>query len=74
MTTLPTAGLPRFAPSLARRSLLQAGGLACLGLGLPELLQRQARGESTRPRRQVILVFLTGAPSHLDMLDRKSVV
>jgi len=71
MTTLPTAGLPSFAPSLARRSLLHAGGLACLGLGLPELLQRQARGESTRPRRQVILVFLTGAPSHLDMFDLK---
>ncbi|MFM8582876.1 MAG: hypothetical protein ACKOFW_15455, partial [Planctomycetaceae bacterium] len=74
MTTLPpfaTVGLPRLAPAVSRRSLLHAGGLACLGLGLPQLLRQQARGDTSRQRRQVILVFLTGAPSHLDMFDLK---
>ncbi|RPI78666.1 MAG: DUF1501 domain-containing protein, partial [Planctomycetaceae bacterium] len=62
----------------SRRSLLQVGCSGVLGLSLPALLQHQARaaGESMpqRDRRRaksVILIFLTGAPSHLDMFDLK---
>lgn len=49
-----------------------------LGLGLPSLLARRAQaaeptpeGGSTPAPKSVILVFLTGAPSHIDMFDPK---
>ena len=62
----------RHAIGLTRRELLQVGYSGLLGIGLPSLLARQARAEA-KPRRakSVILIFLTGAPSHLDMFDLK---
>ena len=59
-----------------RRELLQAGCSGLLGVGLPTLLARQSQAAESRgavkPRaRSVILIFLTGAPSHLDMFDLK---
>ncbi|MSQ92991.1 MAG: DUF1501 domain-containing protein [Gemmataceae bacterium] len=58
---------------MSRRELLQVGYSGLIGMGLPALLANQARtAESTAPRaRSVILIFLTGAPSHLDMFDLK---
>lgn len=68
---------------IKRRELLQAGFSGLVGMGLPSLLTHQARsatplaprGEVTvtgsRRGRSVILIFLTGAPSHLDMFDLK---
>jgi len=56
---------------LSRRGLLEAGALSCLGLSLPGLLSRRAVTAGKPTDRQVILVFLTGAPSHLDMFDLK---
>ncbi|MFN6105338.1 MAG: DUF1501 domain-containing protein [Planctomycetaceae bacterium] len=55
----------------SRRQFLEAGGLSCLGLALPELLARRADAAGRPNDRSVILVFLTGAPSHLDMFDLK---
>ena len=62
----------RHAIGLTRRELLQVGYSGLLGIGLPSLLARQARAEA-KPKRakSVILIFLTGAPSHLDMFDLK---
>lgn len=57
-----------------RRELLQIGYTGLLGIGLPSLLAQQAHAAAAKtPRRakSVILVFLTGAPSHLDMFDMK---
>jgi hypothetical protein len=62
-----------------RRELLQIGYSGLLGIGLPSLVASQATGaEATRSKRaagrnskSVIVVFLTGAPSHLDMFDLK---
>ncbi|MDA1052886.1 MAG: DUF1501 domain-containing protein [Planctomycetota bacterium] len=59
-----------------RRELLQIGYTGLLGFGLPSLLARQAPAAESRPvgetrARSVILIFLTGAPSHLDMFDLK---
>ncbi len=62
---------------LTRRELLQVGYSGLLGLSLPSLLARsagaEANAEKRSPRRakSVILVFQTGAPSHLDTLDLK---
>ncbi|MBI2804889.1 MAG: DUF1501 domain-containing protein [Planctomycetes bacterium] len=61
-------------PALNRRSFLQVGYSGLLGLGLSSLLAgRAAANSSARQRRpkSVIIVFLTGAPSHLDMFDMK---
>jgi hypothetical protein len=62
-----------------RREWLQVGYTGLLGIGLPELLARQARtAEAKQPgahrskkSKSVIIVFLTGAPSHIDMFDMK---
>jgi Protein of unknown function (DUF1501) len=55
-----------------RRELLQVGYSGLLGLGLSSMLA--SAGSSPRPARtpkSVIIVFLTGAPSHLDTFDLK---
>jgi len=68
--------------SLDRRSFLQVGYSGLLGLGLTSILSNRAKAGSPSPpaplpRREgrnpksVIIVFLTGAPSHLDMFDMK---
>jgi hypothetical protein len=62
-----------------RRKALQVGYSGLLGLGLPALLAARARGIETveaatslnQQAKTVILVFLTGAPSHHDTFDMK---
>jgi uncharacterized protein (DUF1501 family) len=57
-----------------RREMLQVGFSGLLGIGLPSLfVQRAQSAQAARPPRprSVILVFLTGAPSHLDTFDPK---
>ncbi|HTU20986.1 MAG TPA: DUF1501 domain-containing protein [Gemmataceae bacterium] len=60
---------------ISRRELLQVGYTGLLGISLPSLLAQQAQSagahKATRKRKSVILVFLTGAPSHLDTFDLK---
>ncbi|MEO6808629.1 MAG: DUF1501 domain-containing protein [Isosphaeraceae bacterium] len=59
---------------LTRRELIQVGYSGLLGLGLPTLLGHQARAErpGNGPKaKSVILIFLTGAASHIDTLDMK---
>lgn len=63
----------------SRRELLTVGGLSLLGLGLPGILKRQAVAarESPSSRRgfgaadSVVLVYLQGSPSHIDLWDPK---
>jgi hypothetical protein len=74
---------PRFThqhrTGITRRELLQVGYSGLLGIGLPALLTQRARSEQALPNptapvarpRSVILVFLTGAPSHIDTFDMK---
>ena len=77
---MPSA--PTFSPchdnSISRREWLQVGYAGLLGLGLPALLPPTAAvaGQRSRPAargkaKSVIVVFLTGAPSHLDTFDLK---
>src|SRR5262245_20814688 len=64
----PTPAGHRHAIGITRRELLQVGYSGLLGLGLSSL----ARAATTsRPPKSVIMVFLTGAPSHIDTFDPK---
>ena len=57
-----------------RRELLQVGYSGLLGIGLSSVLSGRATAAQVadvRRAKSVILVFLTGAPSHLDMFDMK---
>jgi len=60
---------------LTRRELLQVGYSGLLGIGLPSLWSGQALAvvPPSRPAKakSVVLIFLTGAPSHLDTFDLK---
>ncbi len=64
----------RHAIGIHRREFLQVGYSGLLGLSLSSLLGQ--RGQASPPRevrrpKSVIIVFLTGAASHLDMFDMK---
>jgi hypothetical protein len=69
----------RHTTGLTRREILQVGYSGLLGVGLAGLLARQARadsaplGEAARAgkAKSVVLVFLTGGPSHIDTFDLK---
>jgi hypothetical protein len=65
---------------IGRREWLQIGYSGLLGLGLPSILNGRSASKSVRePKssktnssaKSVILIFLTGAPSHIDMFDLK---
>ncbi len=56
----------------SRRWFLQAGLAGLGGLSLPQLLQARASdGTTTSGRKSVILFWLSGGPSQLDMWDPK---
>jgi hypothetical protein len=65
--------MPR--PLLDRRQCLQLGASSLLGIGLPALFAGRAASRSAAAERgrsrSVILVLLSGGPSHLDTLDMK---
>src|SRR6516162_10564791 len=64
---------PRTCDGVSRRTFLKVGALAIGGLSLPGLLRQRAQaapGTSTS-RKSVILIWLAGGPSHIDMYDLK---
>jgi hypothetical protein len=63
----PPAFGHRHTIGINRRELLQVGFSGLLGLGLPALA---AGGQRRRPK-SVVIVFLTGAASHIDTFDPK---
>ncbi|MCA8956670.1 MAG: DUF1501 domain-containing protein [Planctomycetes bacterium] len=76
MLSIP--GLPgATCDGFSRRELLRVGGAGMLGLGLGDILALEAlapaapRGNGFGKARNVILVFLQGGPSHLDIWDPK---
>jgi hypothetical protein len=56
---------------ISRRELLQIGYSGLLGFGLSSLLTGRAGAAPSRKSKSLILVFLTGAPSHIDTFDMK---
>ena len=60
---------------LGRRSMLKASLAGLSGLSLPGLLQAKeqalAAGKSSARQKSVILIWMTGGPSHIDTWDMK---
>ena len=63
----------RTCDGVSRRTFLKVGSLALGGLSLPWLLRQRAAAApgSGASRRSVILLWLAGGPSHIDMYDLK---
>lgn len=59
----------------SRRHFLRIGGLALGGLSLPQILRAEASSPTARGRslghKAVIMIYLSGGPSHQDMYDLK---
>lgn len=57
----------------SRRNAIKAGMAGIAGLSLPELLRQRASAgpAQERSRRSVILLWMTGGPSHIDTWDPK---
>lgn len=54
-----------------RRSFLSVGALALGGLTLSDILRLRGATPSQPRRKSLIMIFLSGGPSHLDMYDMK---
>jgi uncharacterized protein (DUF1501 family) len=61
----------RLCDGVSRRGFLRIGGLAMGGAALPAILRAEDRAGQSRPHKAVIMVFLPGGPSHLDLFDLK---
>ncbi|MBM3847952.1 MAG: DUF1501 domain-containing protein, partial [Verrucomicrobia bacterium] len=64
---------------MTRRDLIRIGGSGILGLSLGSMLQLNAKAKGTSPvggpgwgkAKSIIMVYLQGGPSHLDLWDPK---
>lgn len=61
----------RHSIGITRRELLQVGYSGLMGLSLQNAFAARAAAASPAKSKAVILVFLTGGPSHLEMFDPK---
>ena len=59
--------------ALGRRGFLRLGAMGATGLGLSQLLQAQVQADtqSTHRAKSVIILWMRGGPSHIDMWDPK---
>lgn len=65
------SGCPEFRASLDRRGFVKAGVLGTAGLCLGDLLRCEARATTPRRLPSVIILWMRGGPSHIDMWDPK---
>jgi uncharacterized protein (DUF1501 family) len=70
MFRLDLGSTPRYCDGINRRSFLQLGVAGLASVGLPALLQAKEQ-TATKKDTSVILIWLDGGPSHLDMYDMK---
>jgi len=61
----------RHCDGMTRRDWLRVGALGVGALTLPNLLRLEAGTRRRARARSVIMLFLSGGPSHLDMWDLK---
>ena len=75
MLTLSSARRPRLGNGISRRDLLRIGTLSVGGLSLADLLRLKAKGaqQAKTPHKAVIMIYLCGAPFHIDTYDMKPV-
>jgi len=73
MLTIAQNKASQYCDGISRRHFLRAGGLGMAGLSLADLLRLKASGQVRDEAREksVIMVYLPGGPSHLDMYDMK---
>lgn len=71
MLTFLSRHADRLCDNLPRRVFLTAGGLCVGGLTFADLLRARAATGSPTRSKAVIMVYLNGGPSHLDMYDLK---
>jgi uncharacterized protein (DUF1501 family) len=78
MLVIPGASGKSTCEGITRRELLRIGGSALLGFGLADVLAAQTASADEAPggrgfgkAKSVILVYLQGGPSHLDLWDPK---
>jgi len=73
MLTVWGANRQGYCDGISRRDFLRVGGLGATGLTLADLLRLKAQGavRAEAAHKAVIMVFLTGGPSHIDMYDLK---
>src|SRR5262249_1763550 len=61
----------RLAVSISRRDFVKAGVLGSAGLSLADLLRHEAKATTPHRDRSVIILWMRGGPSHIDMWDPK---
>ena len=73
MLTIWRRGTESFCDGMTRRGFLTAGALAVGGLTLADLLRLKARGavNASASNKAIIMVYLNGGPSHIDLYDMK---
>src|SRR6478672_9645338 len=78
MLSIP-GGFGRTCDGVSRREFLRVGGAGLLGLSLGDILRLQAASATDAPAnkngwgqaKSVIMIFLQGGPSHIDIWDPK---
>jgi hypothetical protein len=61
----------RMCDGISRRDFLRVGALGVAGLSLADLWRLRAQGQAASRHKAVIMVYLPGGPSHIDMYDMK---
>jgi hypothetical protein len=60
-----------FCDGISRRSFLKIGGLVMGGMALSDILRAQTQSGVRNSHKAIIMVYLAGGPSHLDLFDMK---
>ncbi len=73
MLTIQGHARASFCDQHSRRHFLQIGALGLGGLALPQILRAEATAPraTARSHKAVIMIYLSGGPSHQDMYDLK---
>src|SRR4029077_7555315 len=70
MFRLDLGSTGRYCDGMSRGSFLQLGVAGMASVGLPQLL-RAREASTAKKNTSVILIWLDGGPSHLDLYDMK---